>query len=165
MIALPLWQPWAQLVVVGAKSIETRSRAPHRSLVGQPIAVYATVSLPPGGKGGLAACVAMPHFDEVLRDVVLVHGAIVGTVVITDAAEMTAESIERLERENPREHAFGHYEPGRWAWSLTDPVAFAEPIEARPPRHVRGPFQWHGRDEPAVPVGVIAGQMSILDLL
>ncbi len=41
MKAISLWQPWASLIACGAKPFETRSWAPPRSLIGQPIAIHA----------------------------------------------------------------------------------------------------------------------------
>lgn len=41
MKAISLWQPWASLVACGAKPFETRSWAPPRALIGQPIAIHA----------------------------------------------------------------------------------------------------------------------------
>jgi len=42
MKALTLWQPWAQLVALGVKTIETRSWRPPTSLIGERIAVHAS---------------------------------------------------------------------------------------------------------------------------
>lgn len=41
MKAISLWQPWASLIACGAKPYETRSWAPPRDLIGQPIAIHA----------------------------------------------------------------------------------------------------------------------------
>jgi hypothetical protein len=41
MKAISLWQPWASLIACGAKRFETRSWAPPRDLIGQPIAIHA----------------------------------------------------------------------------------------------------------------------------
>jgi hypothetical protein len=41
MKAISLWQPWASLIACGAKPFETRSWAPPRDLIGQPIAIHA----------------------------------------------------------------------------------------------------------------------------
>lgn len=38
---ITLHQPWASLIVVGAKPFETRSWAPHLSMIGKPIAIHA----------------------------------------------------------------------------------------------------------------------------
>jgi hypothetical protein len=42
MKALSLWQPWASLIAVGAKRIETRSWDPPSHLIGQHIAIHAS---------------------------------------------------------------------------------------------------------------------------
>lgn len=42
MKALPLWQPWAQLVVIGAKRVETRHWPAPNYVVGQRVAIHAT---------------------------------------------------------------------------------------------------------------------------
>ena len=41
MKAISLWQPWASLIACGAKPFETRSWAPPRDMIGQPIAIHA----------------------------------------------------------------------------------------------------------------------------
>lgn len=50
MKALTLWQPWASLIALGVKTIETRSWAAPKSLIGQRIAIHASKrGLPVGG--------------------------------------------------------------------------------------------------------------------
>ncbi len=58
----------------------------------------------------------------------LVHGAILGTVVLASSEPVTQELVNGMTR---REWAFGFYEIGRWAWRLEDPIMFATPIVAR----------------------------------
>ena len=41
MKAISLHQPWASLIAVGIKTIETRSWAPPKALIGQRIAIHA----------------------------------------------------------------------------------------------------------------------------
>ena len=41
MKAISLWQPWASLIAIGAKSIETRSWPAPRALIGDRIAIHA----------------------------------------------------------------------------------------------------------------------------
>lgn len=41
MKALTIWQPWATLIMIGAKPYEFRSWKPPRSLVGQRLAIHA----------------------------------------------------------------------------------------------------------------------------
>ena len=48
MKAISLWQPWASLIAAGAKPYETRSWAPPRELIGQPIAIHAAKKIDKG---------------------------------------------------------------------------------------------------------------------
>jgi activating signal cointegrator 1 len=48
MKAISLWQPWASLIAAGAKPFETRSWAPPRELIGQPIAIHAAKKVDKG---------------------------------------------------------------------------------------------------------------------
>lgn len=48
MKAISLWQPWASLIACGAKPYETRSWAPPRELIGQPIAIHAAKKIDKG---------------------------------------------------------------------------------------------------------------------
>lgn len=50
MKAITLWQPWATLIAIGAKRIETRNWRAPASLNGQWIAIHAGASL--GAVGG-----------------------------------------------------------------------------------------------------------------
>ena len=144
MIALPVWQPWATLLVMGAKRVETRSRPPWSRMVGPQIAIYATCT----GltKRAMRDTLRKPPFAEALDGVDLPTGAIVGTIVLDRASEMSAEQVEWMTDNRPIEHAFGFYEPGRWAWVMRDPVPFLQPIETRPPKGRRGPFDWRAHE-------------------
>lgn len=140
--AVPLYQPWATLVVAGAKRIETRSWACPKKLIGERVVIYATKSIELGGESGLfdqcsrepfrsALDAAGAQFTEAGRRsrVILPRGALTGTLVIDRCAAMTREGITRLAELHPAEHAFGWYATGRFAWVLRDPVAFPEPID------------------------------------
>jgi hypothetical protein len=128
MKCLPLWQPWASLVAIEAKRIETRHwRAPAR-LIGQRIAIHATKT-----KRELGICTLEPFLTrlaaggiERLEDLPL--GAIVCTAVLDRCSPMTWESIGVLIARDPDEHAFGHYEPGRFAWVLRGVERLAVPV-------------------------------------
>lgn len=47
MKAISLWQPWASLVAVGVKTIETRSWPAPKALIGERLAIHATAKRPP----------------------------------------------------------------------------------------------------------------------
>lgn len=95
MKAITLWQPWASLVTLGVKPIETRSWAPPASAIGQPLAIHAAaanVRTEPVGdwlayrnaagewemQHHARGCIGAPD------DVPLPLGAVVATCTLTD---------------------------------------------------------------------------------
>jgi activating signal cointegrator 1 len=148
MRALSLTQPWASLVALGEKRIETRSwPTSYRG----PLAIHAAKGFPKpcrdlcaqepfasalrhsgvGGLGLLTPAKALPL------------GAILAVVTVVDClptvnAELAFQAVEQLDppeegdvRRVERERAFGDYSPGRYAWVLEDARALREPVEAR----------------------------------
>lgn len=128
MKALPLWQPWATLVAVEAKRVETRSYPPWRLGLqfGQRIAIHATKT-----RDQLPICGEDYFRDHVPDPDALPLGAIVATAILDRAREITAESAAALLARNPQEHAFGLYTPGRWAWFLRDVKRLSVPVPFR----------------------------------
>ena len=120
--ALSLTQPWATLVVIGAKEYETRSWAPvtYRHDL---IAIHASKGYP----GWAQSYEQDGVFTHALRRYPvrpLVRGAIIGLVSMGDIYP-----IERgMTLVSPTERAFGDFGPGRWAWKLLSPLLFSEPI-------------------------------------
>ncbi len=123
MKALTLIQPWATLILTGQKVYETRSWVvPHRG----PLLIHA------GKKYG-------PHIDLICAKEPF--QSILKTLGFTDLTQLprsallgkvTLESIHKAEdvREaiSDQEKAFGDFRNGRYAWKLSDPVIFEEPI-------------------------------------
>jgi hypothetical protein len=140
--ALSLWQPWASLIAVGGKHIETRHWRPPHWLVGQRIAIHAAKT-----SVHLRMCEEEP-FNRYLTRERCPLGALVAVVTLSRVREITAERALQLEETNWHEFAFGNYKPGRFAWALTDLCALPEPVE------------WRGRqgifDVPASVVGETA---------
>ena len=128
MIALTLTQPWASLVSIGAKKVETRSwRTGYRG----PLAIHAA-------KGWTAddrALLWEPDFRRALEPTGLVDyrvphlhlplGAIVATAHLVSCVRTEDDTVEATEL------AFGNYSPGRWAWSLIRVHALPEPIPCK----------------------------------
>lgn len=116
MKAISLWQPWAYLVVTGAKKIETRSwKTNYRG----PLAIHAALYFPPIAKDFAREERALRRVPEKLP-----FGAIIGMVTLYDVVptiEIEA-SIPALER------YYGNYAPWRWAWLLKDAIAFDKPM-------------------------------------
>ena len=95
MKALTLWQPWATLVAIGAKKIETRSwKTNYRG----PLAIHAAKRI---DKKILKLCFQEPFFDclteaghklvayHLFRGRALPHGAIVATCTLRQIVEIT----------------------------------------------------------------------------
>lgn len=150
MKALSLKQPWASLIEIGAKCIETRGW--RTSYVG-PIAIHASQRL---------------HGDDV--EYALEHEAILlalraggywslydlplGSVVAVGclAGVERTETARRGRFVTEAELAFGDFSPGRYAWHLRDVVALPEPI---PARGQLGLWEW---DAPATVLELLATQ-------
>lgn len=123
--ALSLWQPWATLVALGVKRIETRHWQPGPDVVGQRLAIHATLR-----REDLALADVEP-FRGALAGRELPLGALVGHVLVDRVGAMTPELIEQLRRDDPRELAFGHYAVGRYAWHLSDARQLPRPVQWR----------------------------------
>lgn len=122
--AISLLQPWASLVVMGIKTIETRSwGTQYRG----PILIHASQ-----GKAGNIFAAELP-FKKYIPDFrKLPFGAIIGQATISDVIRvehlgMNDELLDRLTRE---EKAFGDYTEGRYAWILEDPKPY-KPVPSR----------------------------------
>ena len=125
MKAISLLQPWASLVVMGVKKIETRNwRTTHRGN----ILIHASQ-----GKAGSIFAVE-PPFKKYIPDFKkLPFGAIVGQATITDVIriEMLDMADELINCLTMEEKAFGDYSEGRYSWILEDHKQFYKPIPAR----------------------------------
>lgn len=153
MKALTLWQPWASLIAVGLKTIETRSRAAPRSLIGQRIAIHAAKRYPE------------PFDNDLIGDFKITEdiplGAVVATALLIDCVpiEVVLPAADRapgtpaystghdkitLHPLTREAHLFrgnngtivtdqlpyGNFAPGRFAWIFTDVNPMVPPISA-----------------------------------
>lgn len=151
MKCITLTQPYATLITLGAKKIETRSwSTSYRG----PLAIHAAKGLGSvGGMRGLQDLAGFGHFFFALADITqhtpqlgiapaicgaLPRGAIVATCRLVGCVD-----TERLMRAQgwyvagqhwpltDQERAFGDYSLGRFAWLLADIKALPEPIPCR----------------------------------
>jgi len=150
MKALSLTQPWATLVAIGQKKIETRSwRTDYRG----PLAIHAAKGLGlVGGRKGLQHLVTSAPFWQVLEPAGytpmrmpacgLPLGAIVAVCELVDCVPTANVDAPHATTATWRhgnhwwlltdqERAFGDYSPGRYAWLLDNICALPEPIPAR----------------------------------
>lgn len=136
--ALSLWQPWASLVALGAKRIETRNwRTPYTG----PIAIHATktwvegtasLALQEPYRGALGAAGV-----KFLRDLPL--GAVVAVATLAGCVQTDVLLRDRSYGVTPQEEAFGDYGEGRWGWLLRDIRRLPEPI---PAKGAQGLWEW-----------------------
>lgn len=128
MKALTLTQPWATLVAIGAKRIETRS---WRALYRGPLAIHASKAFPeearelcwePAFRAAIEPTgdyIDYTRYSDLTPDdmehyYAMPRGVIVAVVDLVDCVPTTDLAVEEPER------SFGNYEPGRWAWLLTN---------------------------------------------
>jgi hypothetical protein len=122
MKALSLLQPWASLVVMGAKKIETRSwQTAYRG----ELLIHASSS-----KKGSLLCDEQPFRKYISSFGQLPFGAIIGSVTLRDVVpvEMLHLPDTTLALLTLEEKAFGDYTKGRYAWRLENPVPFDPPL-------------------------------------
>lgn len=134
MKALTLTQPWASLVALHEKSIETRSWSTNYR---GPLAIHAAKGLSSVGEGaGLIALCRTEPFATALRDQagetfskVLPLGVIVATCLLVDVRRI--DEPVGPEFRKTHEFAFGDYTPGRYGWLLDCVAPVDPPIPAR----------------------------------
>lgn len=130
MKALTLRQPWATLVAIGAKKIETRSwKTNYRG----PLAIHASKRFPKSARehSYQTAGLSPWHILNVLTEAgydphLLPTGVVVATCIL--ARVVCIEGGFRLPKEP--ELSFGDYTQGRWAWFLRDVSRLPEPVPA-----------------------------------
>jgi len=144
MKALSMLQPWASLVAVGAKKIETRSW--HTSYRG-PVAIHASKGFSLDER---YACyekafknALLPFYPNMLAPdpgkpyrVYLPLGCVIATAEIACCYAMDspwshdgmADWVHEL---SAQEREFGGYDAGRYGWFLKDVVMLPEPIPAK----------------------------------
>jgi activating signal cointegrator 1 len=125
--ALTLTQPWASLVALGAKRIETRSwRSNYHGL----LAIHAAASFPRWAKD---TC-NKPDFAKELGLDPLPTGRVIAVVTLVQCIPTDALQSNQVIGDfylDDKERAFGDYAPGRFAWLLSHVTMLAAPIPAK----------------------------------
>jgi len=126
MKCLSLIQPWASLIIRGAKRYETRSWSTNYR---GPLLISSSKKFPDVAR---QICLQDPFataldiWDEKSLDT-LPLGCILGRINLT-AVVPAAEVHAKLDDD---ERAFGDFTPGRFAWLMEDALAFDPPIPWR----------------------------------
>ena len=123
MKTITVHQPYAHLIIVGDKPIETRSR---KTNIRGRIAIHASKK-----KSKLSRCFETENIS---------YGAILGTVEIVDCVP-----VEEI-RDNLTifQLSAGDYSDGRYAWIMKNPIKFKEPVCIR---GKQGWWNWKGGEE------------------
>ncbi len=125
MKALTLTQPWATLVALGYKRVETRSwKTQYRG----PLAIHAAKGYPASARR------FAEHFGGLARTP---RGAIVCTIDLVDC-QLTEEAALRI---SDLELHLGDYTPGRWAW-LFDSASLRLLPDPIPAKGALGLWEW-----------------------
>ena len=150
MKALTIWQPWASLIIAGAKPWEWRRWAPPRSLIGQRIAIHAgarkveagdivrILDLIEAGDSSLVAAIAEP----LLRRVLLAawpRSSVLGTAIVGPPIS-AADYARRYAQPGHDSLRIDHHQFG---WPLSDIERFEPPV---PARGAQGLWDWTAGD-------------------
>jgi hypothetical protein len=156
MRCLTLTQPWASLVAIGAKKIETRSWPTNYR---GPLAIHAAKGFP---RWARETCLDSPfiqalHRANYLSDPRLNRrrenaakwdsiplSSVLATCTLVDCVQMHEfwyrqgdppalglGKYTQMLADNPNEREFGDYADGRWAWILADVECFEQPVPAK----------------------------------
>lgn len=128
MKALTVYQPWAQLLVLGEKVFETRAwQTAHRGWM----AIHAGRKFTEEMKN---LCCVDPFYSALKRHGIekpkdLALGALVGFVKLVDVVQ--TEELHNTDgsfRHESKEEMFGDFRPGRFGWAMGTPVKLVKPI-------------------------------------
>lgn len=144
MKAITILQPWASLVATGKKRCETRSwETDYRGelLIHAGAKPYSQVekTIPIGSRSRIQ--IAMRIRMEYDWEEMVPTGVIVGMVNLVNCVQITKEIRDLIREQEPAEYDFGDFTPGRYAWVMTDPIWFKEPIPAKGKQRL---WEWEG---------------------
>lgn len=130
MEALTLWQPWATLMAIGAKKIETRGWPMPQKIHGAWIALHAaSVATTPAGE--LRAAFDVPEIARALAPYYTIRDLPAGMIVAVAYAARSIPTDTLRPRVGPDELAMGHYAPGRHGWMFDRIIRLREPVLAK----------------------------------
>lgn len=149
MKAITLWQPWATLVAIGVKRLETRSWPIPRAALGQAVAIHAAKRAPEWTTNhAINNALARHGFENEHQDapprVLLPRGRIVAVGELQHSYRID-EAFLASPYFREEDRPFGDFTPGRFAWDLGKVVPLRAPI---PSKGAQGLWTW----EPPAPL-------------
>jgi hypothetical protein len=153
MKAITVWQPWASLIIVGAKPYEFRSWPPPASLLGKRIVIHAAARkidrrevqqlvrlLEAGGRYAARTCLhadkALPLLRAAMGGMDLPLSSGLGTAIVgcpRNGIEIAAEfGVPRVNDSDRDQHA-------NWGWPMQAVEPFEQPF---PMKGAQGLWNW-----------------------
>jgi len=130
MKAISLWQPWATFVAIGWKTIETRTHQKFNSLIGQSIAIHATMKIDKLGE----------WFDYIPSHISIVQGVNIEQLISISCGTIVCTASVTAMRWAPNVD-FKEHE--RWNWQAMCEIGgkFCLFLEDIKPLRIRIPFR------------------------
>lgn len=144
MKVISLLQPWATLVIIGAKKIETRS---WNTKFRGPILIHASKKKDPDGYSLWHSKHCWDRFTNNKHFAELPFGSIVGKADIIESTSTefyrnakeagiaicneSGSTKKLIEEDWEQEFAFGDFSGNRFGWLLKNPVEFINPFKAK----------------------------------
>ena len=131
--ALTLHQPWATLIALGIKTIETRSWPPPRAIIGRRLAIHAGRAIDPNPAAVVAALRA--HYGQGWPGAIP-KGAVVACATVKAARQVAGADARRPRYVRTKEgpvlpvDPYGDFSVGRWLWLLDDVAPLEPPAPA-----------------------------------
>ncbi len=128
--ALTVKDPWATLIAIGAKQIETRSyRTRHRG----PIAIHSSKAF---SREDQELCFQEPVRGALERAGIrfptdMPRGAIIAVAEAAACAQVPGGQDWEEDIPPEPERSFGFYSPNRWMWRLANIRRLTEPVPCR----------------------------------
>lgn len=129
MKALTLTQPFATLIAIGAKKIETRSwRTDYRG----PVAIHAAKGLSKMSEDEFVAlCHSTPFLEHLAKAGYTASSLPRGAILCITSIDKCVSTCGMYPRPVSPERDFGDYGPGRYAWYLGPVTVLPKPIPAK----------------------------------
>ena len=142
MYAITLHQPWASLIALGIKNVETRSWPVPSHLVGQTIAIHAGKKIVRQPECRVEREMLARFGGDWHGDIPT--GRVVATAILAGMARvasinpLTGNAVHDLSTETgcavglgwTRTDPWGDFSPGRWLWLLAEVKPLPEPVQA-----------------------------------
>ena len=140
--AITLYQPWATLIALGIKTVETRSWAAPERLLGQTIAIHAgrRVVRQPGEciERELRARLGEDWVRTIPAGAVLATATLAARARVDDLDLTSGHAVHDVDTEmgcaagrgQTSMDPWGDFSAGRWLWFLADVIVLPKPVPA-----------------------------------